>query len=420
MRCNAMMWHDVIWEEMTCQLDTWHDADLTWIIGNGHGAMISGGDRWNLSLALVSAVATRWTSTWLSAVSVLQVRDALVSVFTASAAKERVQEALISQAVKDKVLRDVLAIVRDPSFFDTLGAHLDALIPTIESSIVMQGGSATLADAMYCFARQYQALCAAGEDAVIAKLEKRYARLEKPLLILAIWLHPSYTEVARAVVDSGVVDIMTLSDWVDKYGERWGFKNGAISAALAAQDWSLRYEAWARHSDSFGIRAGKYWAFVLSSSPASSRSDDVLSRRLLAQVARKLLVVQPNAADPERVFSELGHMITPSRTSLADAQSARMLFISADCRAQEREEAADSGFVMRRTIKKFSERAVAVVRLNAIGRQSVAVLSDVPQGDVVEVPSGSPSPAGEYSQIFCGAGSNSRRARSNTRSFRGG
>jgi hypothetical protein len=40
---------DVIWEEMTCQLDTWHGADLTWIIGNGHGARIRGGDRWNLS-----------------------------------------------------------------------------------------------------------------------------------------------------------------------------------------------------------------------------------------------------------------------------------------------------------------------------------------------------------------------------------
>jgi hypothetical protein len=48
-RCNAMMWHDVIWEEMTFQLDTWHDADLTWIIGNGHGARIRGDDRWNLS-----------------------------------------------------------------------------------------------------------------------------------------------------------------------------------------------------------------------------------------------------------------------------------------------------------------------------------------------------------------------------------
>jgi hypothetical protein len=34
---------------MTCQLDTWHDADLTWKTGNGHGARICGDNRWNLS-----------------------------------------------------------------------------------------------------------------------------------------------------------------------------------------------------------------------------------------------------------------------------------------------------------------------------------------------------------------------------------
>jgi hAT family C-terminal dimerisation region len=160
-------------------------------------------------------------------------------------------------------------------------------------------------------------------------------------------LHPSYTEVVRVVVDSGVVDITTLTDWVDGYGERRGFKNSAVSAALPAQDWSLRYEPWAQRSDSFGVQAGEYWAFVLSSSPAS-RSDDVRSRRLLAQMARKLLAVLPNSADPDRVFSELGRMITLSRTSLADAQSSRMLFIAADCRAQEREDAAGGGSVMQR------------------------------------------------------------------------
>jgi hypothetical protein len=65
-----------------------------------------------------------------------------------------------------------------------------------------------------------------------------------------------------------------------------------------------------------------------------SYSGDVRSWRLLAQVAGKLLNVLPNAADPERVFSELGRMITPSRTNLEDAQSARMIFIAADCRVQ--------------------------------------------------------------------------------------
>jgi hypothetical protein len=105
------------------------------------------------SLALVQAVASRWTSTWLSACSVLQVQDALVSVLTATAGKERVQEAMVWQSPRFKALRDVVAIVCDPSFFDDLGAHLDAMFPTIEFSLVWQGGSATLADARYCFSR---------------------------------------------------------------------------------------------------------------------------------------------------------------------------------------------------------------------------------------------------------------------------
>jgi hypothetical protein len=37
---------------MTCQLDTWHDADLMWMTGNGHGARICGDDRWYLSKAI--------------------------------------------------------------------------------------------------------------------------------------------------------------------------------------------------------------------------------------------------------------------------------------------------------------------------------------------------------------------------------
>jgi hypothetical protein len=148
---------------------------------------------------------------------VLQVWDGLLSVLTATAGKERVQEAMVSQSLRFKALRDVVAIVRDPSFFDEVGTQLDAMLPTVASSLVLQGGSATLADAMYCFARQYQSLCVNGEGTVIAKLEKRWARLEMPLLILAKWLHPSYTDVAKTVVNSGGVDIMNLIDWIDGY-----------------------------------------------------------------------------------------------------------------------------------------------------------------------------------------------------------
>jgi hypothetical protein len=43
------------------------------------------------------------------------------------------------------------------------------------------------------------------------------------------------------------------------------------------------------------------------------------------------------------------------------------------------------GSVTRRTLKKFTERAAVVLRLHSIGRQSVSVVSNVPQGGMVEV-----------------------------------
>jgi hypothetical protein len=42
---------------MTCQLETWHDADLMWMTGNGHGARICGDDRWYLSACLYQRIA---------------------------------------------------------------------------------------------------------------------------------------------------------------------------------------------------------------------------------------------------------------------------------------------------------------------------------------------------------------------------
>jgi hypothetical protein len=174
-----------------------------------------------------------------------------------------VQEAMASQSSRLKAPRDVVAIACDPSFFDNLGTHLDAMLPPMESGLVLQCGSATLSDAMYCFGRQYQSLCVEAEDTVIGKLEKLWARLAKPLRILAMWLHPSYTDVARTVVNFGGVDIMNLIDWIDGYAELWGFKDIAFSASLAVHGWFMRCEPWVKRSGSFGKQAGKCWDIVL-------------------------------------------------------------------------------------------------------------------------------------------------------------
>jgi hypothetical protein len=196
------------------------------------------------------------------------------------------------------------------------------------------------------------------------------------------------------MIDNGVFNVMTLTDWVNAYGNRWGAREaaGSVSAALAIQEWSWGFDGWVTHISDFGGDAGKYWNFILSSSPAASSQTSLKSRRLLAQVAKQLFGVLPNSADPERVFSELGRMITPSRTSLADARSTRIFFIAADCRAQQREIMGGGGSesTMRRTFEKFSSRAEAILRLWSIGKNPVAVVSDVPHGAVVEVGPSSP------------------------------
>jgi hypothetical protein len=101
--------------------------------------------------------------------------------------------------------------------------------------------------------------------------------------------HPFYTEVSKAIVDSLVVSGMTLTGIIDVYYERWGFKDRAVSVALAAQDYSLRYEHCAKHANSSGAHVGKYLAFVVNLSPFSSQSAEVRTRRLFGQVSQKLL-----------------------------------------------------------------------------------------------------------------------------------
>jgi hypothetical protein len=107
-------------------------------------------------VALILPVATRWTSTWISAVSVLQCKSAFSSVLTSQNGRERLSIAESSSSPRFAALKAVVDIIRSDCFWDNLSSHLDALVPTIESIFVTQGGSTTLADVLYCFGSQFQ------------------------------------------------------------------------------------------------------------------------------------------------------------------------------------------------------------------------------------------------------------------------
>jgi hypothetical protein len=107
-------------------------------------------------IALVSPVSKRWTTTRLSSVSVIQSRAAFSGVLTSHAGRERLGGAEYSTSSKFTALKTVAATIKSSNFWNGLARHLDALVPTIEASLVMQGGTASLADVLYCFGRQYQ------------------------------------------------------------------------------------------------------------------------------------------------------------------------------------------------------------------------------------------------------------------------
>lgn len=94
------------------------------------------------------------------------------------------------------------------------------MAPEIKSPLILQGGSAALADAAYCHARQHQALSAAGDPAAARALEKRWRPLEIPLLLLCLLLRPTQSQAARGMASS-VAPIYSVATCFELYCARW-------------------------------------------------------------------------------------------------------------------------------------------------------------------------------------------------------
>jgi hypothetical protein len=130
---------------------------------------------------------------------------------------------------------------------------------------------------------------------------------------------------------------------------------------------------------------GKFWDLVRVDAGHAQVGDATLGWLCLASAAVKTFTILPNAADPERVFSDFGRMITSARTSLAYKQSSRMLIIATDYTGKMREKARASGRSgeYSNTNNKCSDAAAALLQLKEISDCSVSVVPDVPVGGVV-------------------------------------
>lgn len=61
--------------------------------------------------------------------SLLKAKEALVEVFTSAEGKESFQTAMSSNAYMQKKIKQIVAIIIRPSFFEDLDRHLNFLLP---------------------------------------------------------------------------------------------------------------------------------------------------------------------------------------------------------------------------------------------------------------------------------------------------
>jgi hypothetical protein len=209
--------------------------------------------------ALESGVVTRWTSTWLACCSLLRARNAFDLLLLENPVK--VQQITSSASKSTSNLRRCIKTIRDCSFWNDLVEYMEILVPTIESSLVLQGGDATFADVLYCRGRQYQTLEYRGEFEALEALEQRWGRLEQPQLLVALYFHPKYRSIGIMLPISEYV----LKKYVNGYVSRWGSAAACgvednVSTSAAIADWALGVAHWVREAAEFHGNPCNFWA----------------------------------------------------------------------------------------------------------------------------------------------------------------
>jgi hypothetical protein len=147
------------------------------------------------------------------------------------------------------------------------------------------------------------------------------------------------------------------------------------SLVTAYSDWSSNSSSLLKLASSFTDSPGEFWTFVrrqLGEPPSRCARDT--STIGFCMVAEKLFSIVPNAADPERLFSELGRLVTKGRARLAQSQSSRLMEIAATYRAR----ASSSGTNSKRVSTRYSEKTAAIARMRQINQNGgIASLPEI-------------------------------------------
>jgi hypothetical protein len=237
--------------------------------------------------ALIQGVVTRWTSTWLSCCSAIRAQLVLQLFFE----KHRNEIDREPSTKTNEKLRRVAGICRSSLFWSKLISFMTQLIPSVESSLLLQSNSATLADMLYCYGRQCQALLASHEIPVLQKLEQRFAALEHPPMITWFALHPRYNIIAQSWVRAKVLTVAKIADWVESDAARWEVPGPGtkIDCMKYVQQWMFGTEGgknWCKRAASFVDCLEDFWWGV-------KQGNSEISLQCLALVASKMFTVLP-------------------------------------------------------------------------------------------------------------------------------
>lgn len=187
-------------------------------------------------IALKTSIVTQWRRVWLCACSVLNAKTAFKMLI--SKWHEFVQKALVPKEKRFASMANCFRTIEDLSFWSGLENNLMLLIPSVESSLVLQGRGKSLADVMYCRCRQFLKLWEAGENIVVGCLENRWRLTGLPLMLMTFYFFPAYREfeIQMEISKENIAKI------VGRYASRWessemgALDDGTVTSFTSAVD----------------------------------------------------------------------------------------------------------------------------------------------------------------------------------------
>ena len=109
-----------------------------------------------------------------------------------------------------------------------------------------------------------------------------------------------------------------------------------MSLAAVVDAWCTGEAAWTSDSEKYYEGPSRFWAQVQRYQTKKKTSSETKELILQCDVLRKIYSCCSNSADSERLFSELGRILSVNKTSLKDSTIPRKSVIAADIRMKKR------------------------------------------------------------------------------------